>query len=133
MLQAVPDWARGVFSIRFGGSEFKDANPSGVSALRVDVSARAPGEPATVSLNGHAPDTKSAECSARVRENGSVAKVGTQRLPTFTGSSGQVYGNSSRETGHTAQEHCASGLPVQAEDHPSGAVLWITGKSTGFS
>lgn len=49
------------------------------------------------------------------------------RLPAFTGVASSVYGNSSRETGRTAQEHCGTGLPAPWAEHTPCAVLWLTG------
>ena len=50
-----------------------------------------------------------------------------RRWPAFTGAAGSVYGNSSRETGRTVQQHCGQGLPAAWADHPPCAVLWLTG------
>ncbi|EIE25731.1 amine oxidase [Coccomyxa subellipsoidea C-169] len=98
--QAVPEWARGVFSVRFGGSEFKA--PS----------------------NGHAAVQDSQQPAAACED----PATNGARWPAFTGSACSVYGNSSRETGKTAQRHCGSGLPAPWAEHPSSAVLWITGE-----
>lgn len=106
MVQRVAPWARGVFSIRFGGSEFKapqsEAHTNGVHAH----------------TNGH---------SAAVHENGKAPAHEEARLKTFTGSATRVYGNSSRETGWTAEQHAGAGLPAPWAEHPGGAVLWVTG------
>jgi hypothetical protein len=124
MMQAVPEWARGVFSVRFGGSEFKDPAAAQTSSGQAGSGATSPTVISSQPINGIHPDK--VHGSDKPLANGGANTSG--KLPTFTGSPVRVYGNSSRETGHTAQEHCAAGLPVWAQDHPSSAVLWITGK-----
>ena len=113
-LQGLPAWARGVFSIRFGGSEFKaPAHANGQATTATGHAA--------ATINGHAATAN----GAALQQNG---KAGAgSRLPTFTGSASEVYGNSSRETGWTAEQHAGAGLPASWAEHPAGAVLWMTG------
>jgi hypothetical protein len=104
MVQGVPAWAQGVFSIRFGGSEFKAP------------AAEAPTNGVHAHTNGH--------CAT---ENGKAGAHEEARLKTFTGRATRVYGNSSRESGWTAEQHAGAGLPAPWAEHPAGAVLWVTG------
>jgi hypothetical protein len=116
--------------VRFGGSEFKAPLPeqltNGTSRALADSRAEsAQCQGATASV--HDPDgNDETQLTSGAAEGG--AKTGG-RLPTYTGSAAAVYGNSSRETGHTARAHCPSGLPADPALHPSAAVLWITGTS----
>ena len=102
----MPDWARGVFSVRFGGSEFK-----------------APSQTATHNATSNGCTGGHADVSAPAG-----SPLEEPKLETYTGSARRVYGNSSRETGWTAQQHAAAGLPTPWAEHPTGAVLWITGE-----
>ncbi|BDA43980.1 Peroxisomal N(1)-acetyl-spermine/spermidine oxidase [Coccomyxa sp. Obi] len=67
------------------------------------------------------------EPTASVTEQARNQSPGRGRWPAFTGAAECVYGNSSRETGRTAQQHCGRGLPAAWADHPTCAVLWLTG------
>ena len=102
----MPDWARGVFSVRFGGSEFK-----------------APSQTAT--HNATSNGCSGGQANGDAHTDSPPEEPG---LETYTGSARRVYGNSSRETGWTAQQHAAAGLPTPWAEHPTGAVLWITGE-----
>ena len=117
LLQGVPAWAGGIFSIRFGGSEFK----APAQAAHTNGHATSTNGHAAPTLNGHAAGVN----GSSPQKNGK-ADAGS-RLPTFTGRATEVYGNSSRESGWTAEQHAGAGLPASWAEHPAGAVLWITG------
>ena len=101
---SVPWWATGLFSFRFGGSEFKPKR-----LLTANSSA--------------------AQCAAQPLSK-QKTPPGSFPREKYTGQDGRIFGNSSGEVAHAAAAHTPAGLPSPPEMHRS-ACLWLAGAACG--